>query len=588
VTSHLHLIESGQVEVIKDNKIITKLGSGKIINELALVNDLTCSSTIRAHTTVIIWTLHRKFLRNFLQKIENNFKCSQIEFLKTVTMFEKLNDLTLRQIADVLKIAKYECGERIIKQGEVGEKFYLLVQGQVSVTQSGHTSAASAFLSGGATSTPRELVQLGIGKYFGELALISNEPRKANVVALTSPVICYTLDKQSFTSILGTLHEAETESTGITILRKVKLLSGLSEKQLLIIAKCLETVRYVAGEEIIRQGEEGERFFMIVSGEVLVTVNHVEVARLKSGSYFGEMALMNNERRNATITAVMSESENITSEGGEEGRGDVVCLTLNRTEVRSLPSSSISSEHSPPPSSQFVRFLGPLDQILKEEAQRREEEASNRGLLGTAKRLTKSFAQSFLSPRSSVKKVTGIGVASSVEYDLDEFQHIRTLGYGRFGSVKLVKREGFNGVYALKILFKQPLLDLNLQQSPYQERDLLQLFDHPFIPAIYATFQDQHCFYLLLEAIPGGDFWTILYDRQSWTKIDTRSNLGGLTSLSVHALPSSSLYPTQVYILKSLNSISRMFCALWSICTITRWSIATSNLRTWSWIGQGI
>jgi serine/threonine protein kinase len=164
-----------------------------------------------------------------------------------------------------------------------------------------------------------------------------------------------------------------------------------------------------------------------------------------------------------------------------------------------------------------------LDQILKEEAQRREEEASNRGLLGTAKR----FAQSFISRRSSVKKVTGIGVASSVEYDLDEFQHIRTLGYGRFGSVKLVRREGFNGVYALKVLFKQPLIDLNLQMSPYQERDLLQLFDHPFIPAIYATFQDQHCFHILLEAIPGGDFWTILYDRQSWTKIESKTNLGG-------------------------------------------------------------
>lgn len=128
-----------------------------------------------------------------------------------------------------------------------------------------------------------------------------------------------------------------------------------------------------------------------------------------------------------------------------------------------------------------------------------------------------------------MKKVTGIGAASNVEYDLDEFEHIRTLGYGRFGAVKLVRRQGHNGVYALKIQFKEPLVDLNLQMSPYVERDLLQFFDHPFIPAIYATFQDQNCFYLLLEAIPGGDFWNILYDRQSWTKLESKTHLGGLS-----------------------------------------------------------
>jgi CRP-like cAMP-binding protein len=335
VTSQLHLIESGQVEVIKDGKILGKLGSGKVINELALVNDLTCSSTIRANTTVIIWTLHRKFLRNFLKNLENDFKLSQIQFLKTVTMFEKLNDFTLRQIADVLKIAKYDPGERIIKQGEVGDQFYLILSGIVSVTQT-----TSTLLSNGTT---RELIQLSSGQYFGELALISNEPRKATVTAInTSTVICYTIDKQTFNIVLGTLHDAEIESTGITILKKVKILQILSEKQLLIIVKCLETVSYSAGEEIIRQGEEGDKFYMIVSGEVIVSVNHVEVARLKSGSYFGEMALMNNERRNATITATTSSSDIGERNENDRGAADVICLTLNRAEVRSFSLVSLT------------------------------------------------------------------------------------------------------------------------------------------------------------------------------------------------------------------------------------------------------
>ena len=300
----LYIIESGQVDVFKEDRYVDRLGSGKILNDLALVNDITRPTTIRANTTSILWKLDRKIFRDFLKNNENSFRLGQIEFLKTVTMFEKLNDITLRQIADVLKISEYQRGERIIKQGEVGDKFYLILSGDVSVTQ---TSL---------TGTSRELVQLNAGKYFGELALISNEPRKANVIAINQ-VICYTIDKQTFTSILGTLKDAEIESTGVTILKKVKILQSLSEKQLLKIVKSLETINYSDGDEIIVQGDEGDKFYMIASGEVIVFVNHAEVAKLKSGSYFGEMALMNDDRRNATIVA----------------SGDVVCLTLDRNEV---------------------------------------------------------------------------------------------------------------------------------------------------------------------------------------------------------------------------------------------------------------
>lgn len=265
--------------------------------------------------TVIIWSLERKILRHFLKTLENNFKSQQINFLKTVTMFEKLNENMLRQIANVLQIATYEQPhERIIRQGEVGDKFYLLVQGRVSVTK----NSTSSFTTSSSSSLKNEIAQLSSGQYFGELALISNEPRKANVVVLEAPVVCYTIDKQNFTSVIGTLQELENENFGIEILKKVKILESLSEKQLQILVKCLEMMTFSEGMVIISQGEEdGDRFFIIVSGEVIVSVNHIEVARLKSGSYFGEMALMNNERRNATITAV----------------DEVICLTLNRAQV---------------------------------------------------------------------------------------------------------------------------------------------------------------------------------------------------------------------------------------------------------------
>jgi CRP-like cAMP-binding protein len=177
----------------------------------------------------------------------------------------------------------------------------------------------------------KELVRLSTGQYFGELALISNEPRKATVTAI-DPLVCYTIGKSTFTSLLGTLKDAEAESMGVEILKKVRILQGLSDKQLLIIAKNLESVDYSDGQNIISQGDEGDRFYMISSGAVVVYVNHAEVARLNMGQYFGEMALMNNDRRNATVTAL----------------GPVSCLTLDRVQVRYIIDISLTLLFSNP------------------------------------------------------------------------------------------------------------------------------------------------------------------------------------------------------------------------------------------------
>ena len=48
---------------------------------------------------------------------------------------------------------------------------------------------------------------LGPGEYFGEMALLLNEPRHANCVAKGGRVVCYTLDKEKFSSLLGSLKE---------------------------------------------------------------------------------------------------------------------------------------------------------------------------------------------------------------------------------------------------------------------------------------------------------------------------------------------------------------------------------------------
>jgi small-conductance mechanosensitive channel/CRP-like cAMP-binding protein len=104
-------------------------------------------------------------------------------------------------------------------------------------------------------------------------------------------------------------HEAEQISEREQMLRAVDFLDVLPEHALAQLARASVVCPYSAGEDIIRQGEEGADLFILRRGEAVVLVSQegrgpVEVARLGPGGVFGEMSLVTGERRNATVRAL--------------------------------------------------------------------------------------------------------------------------------------------------------------------------------------------------------------------------------------------------------------------------------------------
>jgi CRP-like cAMP-binding protein len=88
------------------------------------------------------------------------------------------------------------------------------------------------------------------------------------------------------------------------LLATVPLLSGLDKKQRERMARDFKERDIPAGTVIIRQGDEhGMGFFILADGEATVTVDGAEVAKLGPGSYFGEIALISDRVRTATVTA---------------------------------------------------------------------------------------------------------------------------------------------------------------------------------------------------------------------------------------------------------------------------------------------
>lgn len=91
----------------------------------------------------------------------------------------------------------------------------------------------------------------------------------------------------------------------VDALGRVPMLSGLDRKHLEKLSRDFSEKTFPAGSVVVKEGEErGIGFFVVADGEAVATVGGNEVARLGPGSHFGEVALISDRVRTATVTAV--------------------------------------------------------------------------------------------------------------------------------------------------------------------------------------------------------------------------------------------------------------------------------------------
>jgi putative ABC transport system ATP-binding protein len=113
------------------------------------------------------------------------------EMLKKIDFFSGLGTVELSHVAEKMEHRRFKEGDVLIRQGDVGDLFYLLREGEVDVVRV--TDADRG----------RVVATLGVGQYFGEQALITGDVRNATVVG-RGPGIAYALDKASFDAALAT------------------------------------------------------------------------------------------------------------------------------------------------------------------------------------------------------------------------------------------------------------------------------------------------------------------------------------------------------------------------------------------------
>jgi cAMP-dependent protein kinase regulator len=202
--------------------------------------------------------------------IKNNFlfrSCDEEQYIDVVNAMAEKNVAT---------------GEEVIKQGGIGDYFYVVETGSLDVFVSRNGNP------------PVKVYEYGAGGSFGELALMYNAPRAATVVA-TADCVLWALDRVTFRRILME-NTSRKRRMYEAFLEEVPLLVSLEAYERHKIADALESVVFNDGDVVIKQGDVGDNFYIIESGEAFITQtdeNGIEhpMPGLGKGDYFGGMYL---------------------------------------------------------------------------------------------------------------------------------------------------------------------------------------------------------------------------------------------------------------------------------------------------------
>jgi cAMP-dependent protein kinase regulator len=227
-------------------------------------------------------------------RLERKWRVEAAELIDSLPIFDDVPEDALSDLAGRVRLRSLSAGQPVVRQGERASAFYVVRKGTLQVVEEDPASGRE-----------RPLRVLGRGEAFGELALKEGSLRTATVRAVEEAEV-FEIDKSTFDHLLADMVHVPQFAPTLQAVAEVKELpcfSHLEPDELFDLLEHGEWLNLSPGESIVEQGEEGDSFFAIGSGQAEVFEDGKFKRTLGPGAYFGEIALLFDVPRTATVVA---------------------------------------------------------------------------------------------------------------------------------------------------------------------------------------------------------------------------------------------------------------------------------------------
>jgi CRP-like cAMP-binding protein len=307
----------------KEEVHLDTLSKGHWFGEIALMQDTKRTATITTTQDCVLLFLQRERFERFLhlcpeiresgmfQRLITKRTANSLKAIPLFSMFKnkqvgpmtKFDENKLSLLGQLFRFRQYQAGDTVFGEGDAASTFCIIVRGTCNLTA---TSPDSKGVDFGTLSS---------NDWFGEQALFQQNNKRTSTVKAISDVLLLELEQKNFESFsqiapeLETILRARAAARTSEQLKAIPFFAGVKENKpwskLDLLGGLFAFEEYDAGAVVVQEGSIGDKFFIIVEGSIKVSVKRnnedIDIDELSDGQWFGEIALMMDTPRTATV-----------------------------------------------------------------------------------------------------------------------------------------------------------------------------------------------------------------------------------------------------------------------------------------------